>query len=622
MAGRVVEVETDAELFSTIIDSGDFGYSEESGTVRLGKSGIAGGLALGDSAGVTTFTALTQTPNTLGSDGQILEMVGGAMTWVDQGPGGGAVVSTDLTDMPNTEASENAFMRMGASSEWEYVFLRLHEVLDVIGTAGSATEGQVLARDATANLWEPRTVLGLPTIGSQGEMLRVNGGVPAYSDLSLGELSNVTLTGAVEDDILQLNDSGQWVNVNLPGSLTDTYVVSGSFVPATGVLQLTNNAGVPGSFTVDLTQGFADLGNIDDTDRGVGSFYYYDGTNLKAVAAPSLNQALKWSGSAWVYEDVLIVEPNFEPDDTTAGALYAPGTILVGNDGGDSFNPLPRGSANQVLTTAGGNLRWNDLPVYQYADRASAVDADWSEAIFPCVLVISLDQLTTIAALSAIPQAWILLAAPTAPATTASEIPIGPRLLDENGKWANDLEPFPVATHNNANILSRNAHNAMVASNVNQTQNTAFQQWMPAQKVLGSVIIPTGEIGVDTTSTSLILANIPGQITRWKIQVVGGDAEGKATGAVDAKLQYVSRNANVSAIADLTNEMTISSGSSDVAQEGLQRFLTGYVSTDGLITEGDRIYVRFGTNADSTYALQVTVYGYDLSPATTRVVVV
>lgn len=609
------------------IDSGDFGRSDESGTVRLGESGQVGGYALATGAGATTFTDLAQTPATLGTVGQILAMNAGGteLEWVEPGAGGGATDMKGLSDTPGIDAPAQAMLRMNiGGTAWEYVFLRLHELVDMDPGVSSATEGQSITWNDSSNLWEATTILGLPTLGTANQFLRVNGAgtAPVYSDVSLSENTDVIFTAPAEDDILQRDGAGVWRNVPLPGSLIDTYVVSGTYTTATSILQLTNNAAIPASFTVDLTHDFSELGNIDDADRGVGSFYWYDGANMKAIAAPALNQALKWSGTAWVYEDVLIVDANKEPDDTTVVAnMYAAGTILVSDDTEDSFNPLPRGSANQALVTAGGNLRWNDFPVYQYADRSTAVAADWTNAIFPCILVITLDQLTTIAALSAVKQAWILTAAPTTIASPATEIPIGPRTFDENEKWANNIEPFPSATHGVSNTLARTANSSMTASNVAQADITAFQEWLPSQVVLGCFIIPKAEIITATRSDAMFRVNVTGQVTRWKVQVIDGDAVGNIASAVDVKLQYVGKGANISGIADFTDELTLVS-ESEIGVGGLDKFLTGAFATDGLLRESDRIYALFGTNVDTTYDLQITLYGYDLTSSTTRVVVV
>lgn len=624
MAGRIVKVATDAELFATVFDSGDFGLSLESNTIRIGEAGKTGGWALATGSGATTFTDLGQTPATLGTAGQILSVNAGgtALEFVDPSAGSGATDMKGLTDTPAEDATAYAMLRRNAAGDaWEYVLFRLHEAIDVVDTAGSATDGQVLSRNFSTQKWEPRTLLGLPALGTAGKFLRVNGSGTAaiYTDASLGELSDVTLTSPAEDDILQRDAGGVWRNVALPGSLTDTYVVSGSYNSSTATLQLTNNAGTPGSFTVDLTTDFGELGNIDDTDRDVGSIYYFDGTNMKAIPAPSVNQALKWSGSAWVYEDVLIVDANFEPDGVTAVAdMYAAGTILVSD--GDSYNPLPRGNANEVLTTSGGNLIWKGLPVHQFTDRTDAVAADWTGATFPCLLVINLDQLKSVSGLSAVKQAWVLLAAPTSPATPANEIPIGPRMFDENGAWAKDALPFPEATHAAANFLAHSANCVMTASGVSKTDATEFQEWIPVQRVLGTFIVPGSEIVADTRSTAMFRMNTSGLCTKWGFQVVDGDATGNTAGTIDAKLEYVGKGANISTIADFTGELTLSGANSGIFEEGLQKFLTGSLTSNGLLREGDRIYASFGTNVNTTYDIQVTLFGYDLEASTVRVV--
>lgn len=183
-----------------------------------------------------------------------------------------------------------------------------------------ATDGQVIAYNATSGNWEPVDQSGgsgytdpLTTngdivirsggvttrlgIGTSGQVLTVTNGIPSWENAtggvtSLGDLSDVTLTSAAVGEVLRYNGS-QWVDAvlsysDLSGAPSLAAVAtSGNYgdlaSTPTNLSQFTNDSG----FIADITaEALGDLSNVTLISLANGDVLSYNGTNWINTAAP------------------------------------------------------------------------------------------------------------------------------------------------------------------------------------------------------------------------------------------------------------------------------------------------------------------------------------------------
>lgn len=605
---------------------GDYILDTDTNSIYLGDDLSPSGLLIGGvEAGIAALTGLSDTPTSY--EGQGLKYLRvksneSGIEFADVAGGGGASDFLGLTDTPSAFAAAGLLLRVNAEVDGLELFVnRMHEMANVHSSASSAANGYVLAYDTSDQMWKPApngagatTFTGLTdtggSLGSAGQFARMVSGLVQFSDADLNSLSDVTL-GALPlaADHVLVYDGLKWINNVSPATLS-LVLSSASWNEPTMTITLEDD---PTSVAIPIDHALHRHSDMDVAGAVNGSVMYRKDGDWVVTGAPTADQALKWNGTDYVYEDVLIMDLNKSPDQTVVADGYQAGTLYAADDAGDSVNPVPPGPVGKHLRMGSDNLpNWYN-GAYQFTDRTAAVAfADWASAEFPCIMVIEQDKLLGESDLAAVKQAWLLLAAPSATADVSNEIPLAPRSLGDDGFFVDAAyQPFPEGTHAVSNALARLSKAVLVSANAG---TKAYQKLLPQQGVVGTFDIPTGEITASTRSDSFLRVAESCKLARWKVQVLDPNGDGEAAGAIDVKLSRVAYDANVSTISDLsTTEMTVASGARSGELTGIDVFEDAYVNDPGLLREDDRIYATFGTNADNTHPLRVVLYGYILS---------
>ena len=137
----------------------------------------------------------------------------GDLLWADPSVAGGLTTTPPVA--PNLKLPLAAVTRVNASSGRvlvrAYVGKKLGELHDV--TTTGATDGQVLAYDSAAGVWGPITVSGTGTVTSVDTGTGLTGGPITTAgtislDADLSDLTDTTITGTPSDNELLAYDSG------------------------------------------------------------------------------------------------------------------------------------------------------------------------------------------------------------------------------------------------------------------------------------------------------------------------------------------------------------------------------------------------------------------------------
>jgi hypothetical protein len=622
------------------------------------------------SGGASYFVDLLDTPGSLGSNGQVLIMAGGVLTFATMalsslsnvsatapttgqslvwngsqwapstisGGGGGVSTFTALSDVPDVYTPLGWVRINAAGTALEFIGGNLNDLNNVNETGKSP--GYALTWNGSA--WTPApipagTFTGLTdtpgSLGANGTVLGVSGAALSFLSLSLSSLSNVSGTAPTTGQALVWSGSN-WApaTISAGGSTTllgltdvpDVLGTNGSFL------------GVQSSAIAFITPAMASLSDVSIVGRATGSLGYFNGTAFVFTPAPANNQGVKYNSTLgqWVFEDVLIVDLNLSPTQTTVLDGYARGTMLMADDEEDSYNSLPPGTNGQILKVISGLPTWvTDAAnggIYQYASRAAAV-ADtgaWASASFPCLLLLE-GEIQGGAALditgstyagpttgtsvqkpstSGI-QAYMLMAAPSATRNPSVEYDVSGRIFDDNGEWATDTHPFPKATHSWSNFLSRSAPKVLTVLPGDGTN--AKEVWLPFFGVVGRFTIPVAQIAAGIAATKFMVG-VSAQITKWRMEFVGGVAAANT----EAALYITNRTA------DFSTHATVTNGTTNTVSSGLSSFVSGALPTGtgvggdpGLVREGSILQLQFFGSPSNAFDIQVTLYGYFLDSA-------
>lgn len=631
MVGIQLHTKTTAErLALTRVNLGDFIIDSDEGNIYMGDGGTAGGLLIGGvEAGISAFSGMQDTPNSYVGQGLKYVRVKAnesGLEFVDA-PAGGSVESfTDISDVPSAYTTAFQFLRVNSTTNGlEFFTPRLRDISDV-QTAG-AQNGYGLYYNSVSQLWEAGAApasgatafTGLTdtagSLGAVGTFARmISGTTLGFSTADLNALDDVNIgTPAANQVITWDTGSGKWINAASPADI-DVVLDGAAWDAATMTITL-QQADPDPDIDIVINHAIGNLSNVNTTGVQSGSVLYYKAGSFVVTGAPSAaNQAIKWDGTDWVYEDVLIVDNNVDPEQDPVADSYAAGTILVADDAEDSFNPLPApGTASgQALRIASNGLpKWLES-AHQYTDRATAVadSTTWADAEFPCVMVIEQDKLLGEADLAPVKQAWLLLAAPSATANVANEIPLGPRQIGDNGQWLDaNYEPFNNGTHPVANALARASR---VKRTVVNAGTTSYDRLLPDQGVVGYIDIPTAEIVSEQRTNAYVRMAEGVLISKAKLVVMANSGTDVAAGDIPFKLTRVDHASDISTAADFSALTTLSSGSRNATITGVANFSAGFGGEAGLLREDDKVYVTFGTAPNSAANLRLYLYGFKL----------
>lgn len=313
----------------------------------------------------------------IGTEGQVLTVSSGLPSWQDSGQG--TVTSVDILDTADIEAVGGPITSSGSIS------LNLTDTGVVAGVYSSAnitvdTKGRILSvsNGAGGGYADPLTTAGdivirtagLTTrlgIGSTGQVLTVNNGLPAWEDNSaaenLADLGDTTISGVATGDLLRWNGV-TWTNYAdsayanfAQGSLADSAIQPTDSIDALSDVDTTTVAPAEGQALVwDSVAGKWEPGTVSgggggnlpatapptyDDETGVAGELRYDSNYLYlCVAANSWKRA---AVTAWGST------PTGDPDWTSVAILLKG----EGTNGGSVFTDDSNNNLTSILTTNG-----------------------------------------------------------------------------------------------------------------------------------------------------------------------------------------------------------------------------------------------------------------------------
>lgn len=298
--------------------------------------------------------------------------------------GDGSGASGNNFDLAVSSSGSAPALRFnGSANEWQYsndgtTFTTLGggntnasnitsgTLLAAYGGTGYSTYtiGDILYANST-------TTLARLTAGTEGQILKISGGVPIWDDA--GSVSGHDLLSSSHDDsaaaavlrgalITGQGSDPEWSRLALgtSGYILRSDGVDASWSPTTNITQLgTITTGTWHGDAVTTTYGGTGL-----TSYTQGDLLYYDsGTTLSTIASGAGNEGRvlvvsggvpAWSTSAPTYPHNLLNAS--EHQDTTTGAPVR-GDLVVGN-ASNLWARLGHGSSGDILTYNGSDIAW------------------------------------------------------------------------------------------------------------------------------------------------------------------------------------------------------------------------------------------------------------------------
>jgi hypothetical protein len=284
-------------------------------------------------------TSYTRLPK--GSDGQVLTATSSTVNW--ETPTTGSTTLGGLTDVTITSATTGDYLRYDGAA---WVNDATVDASDLTAAAGNST-GDILYR----------TISGYDrlTVGTNGHVLTVSSGLPAWqapSSGDLGDLTDVTISTQATGDLLYASSGTAWGNLGI-GTSGQVLSVSAGGVPE----WVTSSGG-----------GASDLDGLSDvtiTSVGAGNLLQYNNSTSQwenkvfgnlaiSGSSPGAGQFLKYSGSAWqnIYLSPSDIFQSTVTQKSFVGRLSGSVTSVASAQGA---------SAGDHLTWNGSDFEWMAL---------------------------------------------------------------------------------------------------------------------------------------------------------------------------------------------------------------------------------------------------------------------